>query len=167
MAGLVDRYSSLARAIGPEGQSGPKTAIADLLEDVAEGFSILYRRNPLEIKCSCDVDLTYAIPRHDLEAMVSNLVSNAHKFADGQVHLSAQISKENLIVSVEDDGPGIPEAERQKALNWGKRLDEAAPGTGFGLSIVTDIADLYEGQLRLGASDLGGLKVEIIIPNKP
>lgn len=70
----------------------------------------------------------------------------------------------NLIVSVEDDGPGIAEDEREKALNWGKRLDEAAPGTGFGLSIVTDIADLYEGQLQLGDSEIGGLKVDIIIP---
>jgi len=166
MAGLVDRYSSLARAIGPEGQSGRQTAIAELLEDVAEGFSILYRRTPLRIDCHCEGNLTFPIPQHDLEAMVSNLVSNAHKFADSEVRLGARIEEGNLIVSVEDDGPGIPEEDREGALNWGKRLDEAAPGTGFGLSIVKDIADLYEGTFTLGASDMGGLKVDILIPGK-
>ena len=165
MAGLVDRYSSLARAIGPEGQSGKQTAIAALLQDVAEGFSIVYRRTPLKIDCTCDEKLMFPIPPHDLEAMVSNLVSNSHKFADSRVCLSARLLDGNLIVSVEDDGPGIPEDEREGALNWGKRLDEAAPGTGFGLSIVKDIADLYEGDLQLGASKLGGLKVDVVIPD--
>jgi len=164
MAGLVDRYSSLARAIGPEGLSGRQTAVAVLLEDVAEGFSILYRRTPLIIECVCDKGLTFPIPQHDLEAMVSNLLSNAHKFADSQVRLSAMISESNLVVSVEDDGPGIAQEEREGALNWGKRLDEAAPGTGFGLSIVKDIADLYEGYLQLETSGLGGLKVDVVIP---
>jgi len=164
MAGLVDRYSSLARAIGPEGQAGRETAIAELLEDVAEGFTILYRRTPLTIECACDRDLMFPMPRHDLEAMVSNLVSNAHKFAETRVRLSARMTDGKLRVSVEDDGPGIPENQRETALNWGKRLDEAPPGTGFGLSIVKDIADLYEGNIRLAASELGGLKVDITIP---
>ncbi len=166
MTGLVDRYSSLARTIGPEGQSTRKTAIAELLRDIAEGFTILYRRTPLAIECSCGDELTFPIPRHDLEAMISNLVSNAHKFAETRVCLSAHMADDHLIVSVEDDGPGILADKREAALNWGKRLDEAAPGTGFGLSIVKDIADLYEGDIRLGKSQMGGLKVDVVIPRR-
>ena len=165
MTGLVDRYSSLARAIGPDGQPARKTDIENLLKDVVESFAILYRRTPLEIDYTCPSGLLVAIPKHDLEAMLSNLVSNAHKFADARVRLSAAAAGEGLRLTVEDDGPGIDEALRSAAFNWGKRLDEAPPGTGFGLSIVRDIADLYEGSVALGQStDLGGLRVDIDLP---
>ena len=167
MAGLVDRYSSLARAIGPEGQTGRQTLIAEVLKDVAEGFTILYRRTPLAIECVCDENLIFPIPRHDLEAMISNLISNAHKFAETRVRLSARMVENSLQVGVEDDGPGIPAEQREAAFNWGKRLDEAPPGTGFGLSIVKDIADLYGGSISLSVSELGGLKVDISIPRGP
>lgn len=166
MAGLVDRYSSLARAIGPEGQVQRQTHVAEALADIAEGFSILYRRTPLEISCACDPGLTFFVARHDLEAMVSNLVSNAHKFANDKVTLSAVKQDGNLIVRIEDDGPGITPEQRDAALNWGGRLDEAPPGTGFGLSIVRDIVALYDGEMRLGESALGGLSVEIELPGR-
>ncbi|MBT5647009.1 MAG: HAMP domain-containing histidine kinase, partial [Rhodospirillaceae bacterium] len=166
MAGLVDRYSSLARAIGPEGQVQRQTEIAATLEDIAEGFSILYRRTPLDISCVCDSDLTFFVARHDLEAMVSNLVSNAHKFADEKVILGAELRDGNLVVRVEDDGPGITVEQREAALHWGGRLDEAPPGTGFGLSIVRDIVALYDGDMRLGEAGAGGLSVEIELPGK-
>lgn len=161
MVGLVDRYSSLARAIGPQGQTGIQTNMAELLGEVAEGFSILYRRTPLTIEQDCPPELSVRLPRHDIEAMISNLVSNAHKYADSLVRISARLEQGILDIRVEDDGPGIPQDERQAALNWGRRLDEAPPGTGFGLSIVYDIADLYEGEIELGQSELGGLKVDI------
>ena len=164
MAGLVDRYSSLARAIGPEGQAGAQTRLAEMITDVAEGFSILYRRTPLAFEEDCPPELTVRIPRHDLEAMVSNLVSNAHKYAESRARISARLEKGDLVISVEDDGPGIPEEERAQALNWGQRLDEAPPGAGFGLSIVYDIADMYDGRVQLAQSDLGGLRAEIVLP---
>jgi signal transduction histidine kinase len=168
MTGLVDRYSSLARAIGPDGQPARKTEIEPLLKDVVDGFAILYRRTPLVIDHSCPPDLRVPVPKHDLEAMLSNLVSNAHKFADARVRVSAQASDEGLRLIVEDDGPGISEALRSAAFNWGKRLDEAPPGTGFGLSIVRDIAELYEGSVTLDQSaDLGGLRVDIVLPVHP
>ena len=168
MTGLVDRYSSLARAIGPDGQPARKTEIEPLLQDVVDGFAILYRRTPLEIDHSCEAGLLVPIPKHDLEAMLSNLVSNAHKFADARVRVSAQMVAEGLRLTVEDDGPGISETLRSAAFNWGKRLDEAPPGTGFGLSIVRDIADLYDGSVALAQSaDLGGLRVDIDLPVAP
>lgn len=166
MAGLVDRYSSLARAIGPEGQVQRQTDIAATLEDIADGFSILYRRTPLDISRVCDPGLKFFVARHDLEAMVSNLVSNAHKFADQKVVLSAELRDGNLVVRVEDDGPSITAGQRDAALNWGGRLDEAPPGTGFGLSIVRDIVALYDGETRLGDAAAGGLSVEIELPGK-
>ena len=164
MTGLVDRYSSLARAIGPDGETISRTSIAELLEDTCLGFSILYRKTPLLIDWQCDEALEFPVPRHDLEAIVSNLLSNAHKYANSMAVITAGRSKTHYWISVADDGPGIPESERQTAVNWGTRLDEAPPGTGFGLSIVRDIVELYDGTVELGSSDLGGLKVSIFLP---
>ena len=141
-----------------------QTDIGDLLQGVAEGFSILYRRTPIEIHYDCNPGLRFAVARHDLEAMVSNLVSNAHKFAGSRVRLSATKDGTSLRVTVEDDGPGIPADQREAALNWGGRLDEAPPGTGFGLSIVRDIVALYDGEMQLEDSAMGGLKVAIALP---
>ena len=90
--------------------------------------------------------------------MVSNLVSNAHKFSDKTVKHSATRENGNLVVTVEDDGLGISAEQRDAALNWGGWLDEATPGTGFGLFIVRDIVELYDGDMRLGDSGLSGFE---------
>lgn len=164
MTGLVDRYTSLARAIGPEGDTNRKTNVSVSLHDTADGFSLLYRPEPLSIKCQVEDDLQFAISRHDLEAIISNLVSNAHKFATSTILLKAQITNGNLEVTVEDDGPGIPSDKLDTVLNWGKRLDEAPPGTGFGLSIVSDIVDLYDGSIRLSQSPIGGVSATVLLP---
>ncbi|MBO6518409.1 MAG: HAMP domain-containing histidine kinase [Rhodospirillales bacterium] len=165
MEGLVDRYSSLARAIGPEGTARQRTQVAEVLEDTVGGFSILYRRSPLAFEVNCPSDLSYPIPRHDLEAMVANLVSNAHKYGDSKVVIAATaLDGDGIRIVVDDDGPGIPEAERTSAVNWGKRLDEAPPGTGFGLAIVQDIAELYQGRVSLAVSPMGGLSAIIELP---
>ena len=65
---------------------------------------------------------------------------------------------------IDDDGPGIPPARREAALTRGGRLDETAPGSGLGLDIVREIADLYRGSLRLEDSPLGGLRARLELP---
>ncbi len=70
----------------------------------------------------------------------------------------------HLIVTVEDDGPGLPPEARVAVLERGRRLDETKPGSGLGLSIVSDLAALYRGRLRLDAAALGGLRAVIEVP---
>jgi signal transduction histidine kinase len=66
---------------------------------------------------------------------------------------------------VEDDGKGIPEADRQRIFDRGVRLDSGKPGTGLGLAIVRDVAEIYEGTVSLEESeDLGGLLVRLRLP---
>ena len=65
---------------------------------------------------------------------------------------------------IEDDGPGIAQAQREAALARGERLDENTPGSGLGLAIVADLARLYEGELSLQTSPLGGLLVSLSLP---
>ena len=65
---------------------------------------------------------------------------------------------------IEDDGPGIPPEQADEALKRGKRLDETKPGSGLGLSIVSDLVDEYGGSLELGRAELGGLKAVVGLP---
>jgi signal transduction histidine kinase len=72
-----------------------------------------------------------------------------------------------LVIAVDDNGPGLPPERRAEVLARGGRLDESKPGSGLGLTIVADMAELYQGALGLGKSDLGGLSVRLTLPLAP
>ncbi|MEL7543768.1 MAG: ATP-binding protein, partial [Pseudomonadota bacterium] len=69
-----------------------------------------------------------------------------------------------LVITIDDDGPGLTEAQRKVAAQRGLRLDESTPGSGLGLSIVRDLVELYDGTLDLKRADLGGLRACILLP---
>jgi signal transduction histidine kinase len=88
------------------------------------------------------------------------LLENAAKFARGRIRVSGGGSSLNI----EDDGPGLDEAQAEEALSRGKRLDEAGDGHGLGLAIANELAQASGGVLELGRSELGGLKVSLRWP---
>mgnify|MGYP000645011889 CR=1 FL=1 len=96
--------------------------------------------------------------------MIGNLLDNAFKWAAGKIQVHAALDGSFLCIAIEDDGPGLAVVDRGRAFMRGDRLDEAVPGSGLGLSIVREIAELYGGGAVLGDSELGGLKVEIVLP---
>lgn len=104
--------------------------------------------------------------REDLLELLGNLLDNACKWADAEVRLSVVETAEGFALSVEDDGPGIPEAQRDQVFSRGMRLDEQTDGHGLGLGIVRDIVETWGGVLVLGESEWGGLKVEIQLPRR-
>ncbi len=67
-------------------------------------------------------------------------------------------------IIVDDDGPGLSPGEREQAALRGRRLDETKPGSGLGLSIVVELANLYSGALTLGTAPIGGLRAELALP---
>ena len=69
-----------------------------------------------------------------------------------------------LLLRIDDNGPGLSEADAQKVLRRGVRLDEKTPGSGLGLDIVKELVDVYGGTLTLKRSSLGGLLVELRLP---
>ncbi|MFL6928823.1 MAG: ATP-binding protein, partial [Xanthobacteraceae bacterium] len=102
---------------------------------------------------------------------VGNLVDNACKWAQSRVNLevvpvrtdgAAQPPLVRLVV--DDDGPGLTPQEREQVGNRGLRLDETKSGSGLGLSIVVELAQLYGGKLELGTAPIGGLRVELVLP---
>ena len=102
--------------------------------------------------------------REDMLELLGNLLDNACKWADSQVVLSIGQSIDGFVIEVQDDGPGIPEAERAQVFSRGTRLDEQASGHGLGLGIVRDIVDAWGGALQLETGELGGLLVRIKLP---
>jgi two-component system OmpR family sensor kinase len=102
-----------------------------------------------------------------LRLALRNLVDNAIKYtpAGGRVDIAMGRDGAAAWLAVEDSGPGIPEAERQRVLDRFYRVaGSEAPGSGLGLAIVKAIADHLGAQLVLGQSSLGGLRAEIRFP---
>jgi signal transduction histidine kinase len=104
--------------------------------------------------------------REDLLELLGNLLDNACKWADAEVRLSVIERSDGFALSVEDDGPGIPEEQRTQVFSRGTRLDEQTHGHGLGLGIVRDIVETWGGLLVLGESEWGGLKVVIELPRR-
>jgi signal transduction histidine kinase len=99
------------------------------------------------------------VERQDLDEMLGNLVENAAKYGGGRVFVTVERKDSTVDILVEDDGRGIPEADRASIFERGARLDTTGkPGTGLGLAIVRDVAEIYGGTITLDESeDLGGL----------
>ncbi len=108
--------------------------------------------------------------KQDLEEMLGNLLDNACKWGKSRVYLAAAVNapdttaRRKLRITVEDDGPGLSAEQRAKIGKRGLRLDETKPGSGLGLSIVSDLATSYRGKLRLDSSEYGGLKAILELP---
>lgn len=104
--------------------------------------------------------------REDFLELLGNLLDNACKWADSEVRLGIAVDAEGYRLWVDDDGPGIPDSQRQQVLERGSRLDEQVDGHGLGLGIVRDIIEAWGGRLALLESPLGGLRVSIDLPRK-
>ncbi|WP_426127459.1 sensor histidine kinase [Pseudomonas sp. DWP1b1] len=104
--------------------------------------------------------------REDLLELLGNLLDNACKWADAEVRLTVTEAEHSYLLAVEDDGPGIPETQRDQVFSRGTRLDEQIQGHGLGLGIVRDIVEVWGGVLQLQESELGGLKVLIELPKR-
>ncbi|MCW8916676.1 MAG: sensor histidine kinase [Magnetovibrio sp.] len=168
MNDLVKRHLARARAAGGLAAPGQVTTLDDLLVPLQRTLMRIYQHHNDEagvnIVLSDLTGLSVAGEREDLDEMLGNLMDNACKWAVCQVHVSAYKDGRNVVILVEDDGPGIPEGLREEVLQRGRRLDEATPGSGLGLNIVLELAELYHGTLKLGDAALGGLQVRLQLP---
>lgn len=164
MNASVNRHLSRARIAGPGGAIGVRTPVAKAFEDLRYSLDLLYRDRGLVMEGQDLEDLSFAGDAQDLEEMLGNLMDNACKWARSRLRVSAWLDDGRLKIAVEDDGEGIAPAHREAVLARGRRLDETVAGTGLGLGIVRDIAEIYRGKLSLDSSELGGLKAVLELP---
>ena len=159
----VDHHLARARAVGRRGHSHSRADVWDSLESVERAVSRLYSHVRLDM--AGDKTLAARVERQDLDEMLGNLIENAAKYGGGSVFVTIEENYGFVEMLVEDDGRGIPEAERERIFDRGVRLDSGKPGTGLGLAIVRDVAEIYDGSVALEESeDMGGLLVRLRLP---
>ncbi len=161
----VDHYLARARAAGALDVLGSRTDISSSLGDLSRVLTRMHVEKTLAIDLDVAPGLAFRGEREDFEEMAGNLLDNACKWARTRVQVkAAPLETGRFLLSVEDDGPGLPPDKRSEQIERGKRLDESVPGTGLGLAIVRDISKLYGGTLTLAQASLGGLKVCLELP---
>jgi signal transduction histidine kinase len=107
---------------------------------------------------------TLPLELDDMLELLGNLLDNACKWSQSMVRLRVEGQASQVLIELEDDGPGIAEARYAEALARGGRLDEQIEGQGLGLGIAQDIVAAYQGEMELGRSSLGGLRVTVHLP---
>ena len=117
------------------------------MKSVERAVSRLYSHVRLDM--AGDKTIAARVERQDLDEMLGNLIENAAKYGGGSVFVTVEDAGEFVEMLVEDDGRGIPEAERERIFDRGARLDTGKPGTGLGLAIVRDVVEIYGGTVTL------------------
>ena len=159
----VDHHLARARAVGRRGSAHSRAEVWPSVEAVERAVARLYPNVRIDIDGS--KTLVAHIERQDLDEILGNLVENAAKYGGGSVFVTVGAQSGFVELLIEDDGAGIPAADRQRIFDRGVRLDTGKPGTGLGLAIVRDVAEIYEGTVSLEESeDLGGLLVRLRLP---
>ncbi|MEO6113673.1 MAG: ATP-binding protein [Sphingomicrobium sp.] len=161
----VDHHLARARAVGRRASAQARAKVWDSLCAVERAVSTLYEDVTVDI--AGDKEAQVRVERQDLDEMLGNLIENAAKYGGGRVFVTVEPAAAGKVaILIEDDGPGIAQAERDELFTRGKRVDTTGkPGTGLGLAIVRDVAEIYGGRVLLQESeDLGGLMVRLTLP---
>lgn len=165
-AGAIRRHveRELARArLAPGVSSKASCRVAE----VAAGVIAVIKRTPggkrLSFLIDVAEDFMAPVDEGDLSEILGNLVENAARFARSSVQVNAWESDGEVSIAVADDGPGIPNADRESALSRGVQLDSKGGSSGLGLAIVSDIVEAYGGRLTMTNAD-PGLVVTIALP---
>ena len=162
---LVDGLQGLARGEAGLDRSGGDVDLGDIAD------SAVYVTRTRHPDLSIDIDLPESGPTvigdgDGLWRVIENLLENAARHGRPGGHIMIQVARLNggAEIVVDDDGPGIPPAERERVMRRFQRgPGAAAAGSGLGLAIVEAEAIRHGGQLSLGASKLGGLRARVSI----
>jgi len=171
MRDSIARYLDRARIAARVGVIGRSTEVEPVLEALVRALERLYRDKDVSITAVSSPNARFQGEKHDLEEMLGNLLDNACKWAKGRVYVAAEVSqresrvgRRQLVLTVDDDGPGLTVDQRAQIGKRGMRLDETKPGSGLGLSIVTELVQSYRGEIELLPSERGGLRVRLELP---
>ena len=155
MDSMIGAYLAFARGEGEE--QAEQVNLATLLDDVATGA----RRSGATVTLNTPPELSLSLRAGAVRRAVANLIDNASRHAH-HVLLTAEPQGRSVLVTVDDDGPGIPEDRRESVFRPFE--SDSAGGTGLGLTIARDIVRAHGGDIVLGNSPLGGLRAQIRLP---
>lgn len=158
MRDLVDR--ELARSRMATSVSSHRSSLLPAVERVVDTCRRAPRGDVIDWIVDIPSSTQVAIDGTDLLELLGNLIDNGRKHARGTV----RVTHDGTQLSVEDDGPGVEPDKMATIMRRGVKLDALSPGSGLGLSIVSDLAEVYGFELDLEKSALGGLKVSVTLP---
>jgi len=143
--------------------------VSEAVQKVCRALEKVYVAQQINMECRIDPALNFIGDERDLLEILGNLLDNACKYGRGKVCIKAslqQTSPPQMQLSVDDNGPGISEADAGRVMQRGVRLDTLAQGQGIGLAVVADIVSSYGGQIAIGPSEyLGGTSVSLVFTN--
>jgi signal transduction histidine kinase len=160
----VDYHLAHARASASGGNPSSRSHVLTSADGLARTMMTIHVDRRVGIEVNVPHDHFVRAQREDLDELLGNLVDNACKWATSRVEIRSSLDSPHLVMTVDDDGPGLAVELREAVLQRGVRADEAAPGSGLGLAIVADLVELYGGSIALGRSPLGGLRATLRLP---
>jgi signal transduction histidine kinase len=160
----VEYHLAHARAAASGATPGARCNLADSAAGIARTLLTLHAGRGLTIEVNVPPQLCVRAQPEDVDEMLGNLLDNACKWTTSRVEVTALAASGWVSIAVDDDGTGLEGSKREVVLQRGVRADEAAPGSGFGLAIVRELAELYAGNIALGQSPLGGLRATLRLP---
>jgi signal transduction histidine kinase len=159
---LMERELKRARLAG-SGSPGFRFDAEQELADLVAVLKQVHRKEPLNIEWQVANNTPPFGDREDMLELMGNILDNACKWASSKVRCEIT-GVEEIVIAIEDDGPGCSEEEMLQLSQRGVRLDESVEGHGLGLAIAKDIVKLYNGEITFGRSKvLGGFSTTIKI----
>ena len=138
------------------------------LKKLVDGLHKVYKEKSPSIDVDLHPQARFRGDTGDFLELAGNLLDNACKWAGNNVTILLERLPDQLSplirICIEDDGPGLTEAERKRVMKRGVRLDERKPGSGLGLDIVQELAGIYGGRVELSESVTGGLRAVLLLP---
>ena len=162
MEGVVTHQLSRATVAGPVVVGRP-VDVSHLAERLIRALKTAYSDRGLAVEVRLPPTLSVRGDERDLMDIFGNLLENAFKYTRSKVRISGR-SGAVAVLRIEDDGPGVDAAIRDDILNRGARGDQVQPGQGIGLSVVSELIQLYGGTFTIGSSTLGGASIEVKLP---
>jgi len=160
----VDYHLAHARAAASGSKVGGPTPVLTSVEGLVRTVKRLYASRNLMFEVRIPAEHTVRVDREDLDEMIGNLLDNACKWARSRAVVSTALAGDTVVIAVDDDGPGLEPPMREAVLRRGVRADESASGSGLGLSIAADLAQIYGGSLTLDRSPDGGVRAILTLP---
>ena len=167
MQSVIDYQLRRAAAMGPRSLAARPVALGPVLTDIVGSLRKIHRDKVVAFELHMADGVSYPAEQGDLYEVLGNLLDNAWKWCVSRIVVTVQAS-DGLAIAVMDDGPGIPEDQREAVLDRGIRANQRGdvPGQGIGLTVVREIIGLYGGTLRIGRAAIGGAEITVHLPHR-
>lgn len=155
----------LQRAVSSQQQgSHQRTDLEPIVHRLLNALQKVYVSKGVHAQSTLAAHSIFAGDEQDLMEVIGNITENAFKYGKSHVIVHSELKDKQLLITIADDGPGVPPEQQTRILERGHRLDTSLPGQGIGLAVAADIVHSYGGKLSVSQSALGGAQFQLLLP---